>query len=146
MFESELLLLLFLFSGFLLKGFLNVELMAFEFLAVQVLDGGVSSSDSNVLVLLIFKANKGEWGFGLLAWELDLLEGNTLDWSVLSEDFLDLGFSPALWEVLDVDVVKGLSCSVLLLERSDLENLVSLLVGSFSGNLWVVEGNETVAS
>jgi hypothetical protein len=102
---SKHLLGLFHFSLGLLEGFLDVKFLTVNDLSVEFHDSfhGSFGSSFSVFVVLVSIADEGEGSF------LILDHVNAKNVTVLSEEFLEIIFSPGGGEVLDIDVVESFS-------------------------------------
>jgi hypothetical protein len=83
--------------------------VAFVFLIVFLIHGSSSAFRTIFFIDGILVANESEWGFLFLAWNLSSHNSETLDVSVLLENFSESSLIPVEWEVFDVNVIECLS-------------------------------------
>ena len=113
---------------------------------MDVVDSKFSAVGTIAWVAFLVVADEG---VGLLIAILVLAIGNedTLDLTVLGEDFTELLFVPAWVEVLDKNVVEGLFNIVALLDLEALDGhaIFSALSNGSLGSLLSLEANETIS-
>lgn len=113
---------------------------------MDVVDSKFSAVGTIAWVAFLVEADEG---VGLLVAILVLAIGNedTLDLTVLGEDFTELLFVPAWVEVLDKNVVEGLFNIVALLDLEALDGhaIFSALSNGSLGSLLSLEANETIS-
>ena len=133
--ESVLLSLLLLLSESLWKSFFNVELDTIVLLVVLLSDSVQGAFWTVFFVVWVFETNEGEWCLFVGTLDLAHHDNSALDGTILAKDLLNLFLIPVTWEILDVDVVEGLSefSSVLWLIWVDFELELTSFIESLLG-------------